>query len=272
MTRVKDGVLQLDKEANGRIWVMTLNRPERLNSLNGELRKALYETYWEFAQDEDAWVSIITGTGRAFCTGQDLRERADRDAAAAQGLPDPMVEMPDYLQNIFPLADRLDCWKPMIAAVNGIAVAGGFNQAMQCDIRIASDTADFGVTEVRWNQGAGWVHHLTKVIGLGNALELVLWGDERISAERAKEWGLVNEVVAPDDLMPRAMEWAERMLNLAPRSVWNLKEILYRGTVMGPIEALRYASNLERNLQGMEDSVEGPKAFSEKRAPVFKNQ
>ena len=87
-------------------------------------------------------------------------------------------------------------------------------------------------------------------------MELVLWGDKRISAERAKDWGLVNEVVAPDDLMPRAMEWAERMLNLAPRSVRNLKEILYRGTVMGPIEAQRYASNLERNLQGMEDSVD----------------
>ena len=272
MAREKDGVLQLDKEAGGRIWVITMNRPERLNALNGELRRALYETYWEFAHDDDAWVSILTGTGRAFCTGQDLRERADRDAAAAAGLPDPMVQLPDHLQNIFPLSEQINCWKPTIAAVNGVAVAGGFNQALQCDIRIAAATAELGITEVRWNQGAGWVHQLTRVIGLGRALELTLWGDRRINAERAYEWGLVNQVVPAEDLMETAMEWATRMLVLAPRSVRNLKEILYRSGTMGPIEAQRYAANLEQNLRGMEDSVEGPKAFSERRVPVFRNR
>lgn len=272
MPRVKDGVLLLDKEENGRIWVITLNRPERLNSFNGELRKVLHETYWEFAHDDDAWVAIVTGNGRAFGTGQDLRERAERNAAAAAGLPDPMVQMPEYLQNIFPIAERLNCWKPMIAAVNGIAVAGGFNHVMQCDIRIASEAAEFGVTEARWNQGASWVHHLPRLIGLGNALELVLWGDERISAQRAREMGLVNQVVAPDDLMPTAMEWATRMMSLAPRAVRNFKEILYRGTFMSPFEAARYGANLEQNLGGMEDSIEGPLAFAERRAPVFKNR
>lgn len=272
MTRVKDGVLQLDTEENGRIWVVTLNRPERLNAFNGDLRKRLHETYWEFAHDEGAWVMVLTGTGRAFGTGQDLRERADRDAAAAAGLPDPMVAMPDYLTNIFPIAERLNCWKPTIAAVNGIAVAGGFNHAMQCDIRIASETAEFGVTEVRWNQGAGWVHHLPRIIGLGNSLELVLWGDRRVSAQRAYEMGFVNQVVPPDQLMPTALEWATRMMTLAPRAVRNLKEILYRGSFMSPFEAARYASNLEQNLRGMKDSIEGPKAFSERRPPVFLNE
>ena len=269
MVRVKHGVLLLDKEENGRIWIITLNRPERLNALNGELRKALYESYWEFAHDDEAWVAIVTGTGRGFCTGQDLRERADRDAAAAAGLPDPMVPLPDYLQNIFPLAESLNCWKPMIAAVNGVAVAGGFNQAMQCDIRIASESAELGVAEVRWNQGAGWVHHLPRIIGLGHSLELILWGDRRISAQRAYEMGLVNQVVPPDKLMEAAMEWATRMLELAPRAVRNLKEILYKGSYMGPLEARRYAFGLEQNLRGMADSIEGPKAFAEKRKPVF---
>ena len=271
MPRVKDGVLLLDKEADGRIWVITLNRPESLNAFNGELRKTLHETYWEFAQDDSAWVAILTGNGRAFGTGQDLKERAQRDEAAREGRPDPMVPMPDYLQEIFPLAERLNCYKPTIAAVNGIAVAGGFNHAMQCDVRIASETAEFGVTEVRWNQGGSWVHHLPRIIGLGNALEIVLWGDRRISAQRAYEMGLVNAVVPPDQLLPTAMEWAERMLSLAPRSVRNFKEILYKGSYMPPAEALRYGQNLEQNLRGMQDSIEGPRAFAERRKPNFTN-
>ena len=271
MVRTKDGVLLLDQEEQGRIWVITLNRPERLNAFNGELRKALHETYWEFAHDDAAWVAILTGTGRAFGTGQDLRERADRDAARAAGLPDPMVQMPDYLQEIFPLAEALNCWKPMIAAVNGIAVAGGFNHAMQCDIRIAAETAEFGVTEARWNQGAGWIHHLPRIIGLSHALELVIWGDRRISAQRAYEIGLVNQVVPPEQLMDTAMAWATRLLDLAPRAIRNFKEILYKGTYMGPFEARRYASGLEQNLRGMQDSIEGPRAFAEKRKPVFTN-
>jgi enoyl-CoA hydratase/carnithine racemase len=271
MVRTKDGVLLLDKEEDGRIWVITLNRPDRLNAFNGELRKVLHETYWEFAHDDGAWVAILTGTGRAFGTGQDLRERADRDAAAAAGLPDPMVQMPDYLQNIFPLAESLNCWKPTIAAVNGIAVAGGFNHAMQCDIRIAADTAEFGVTEARWNQGAGWIHHLPRIIGLSQALELCIWGDRRISAQRAYEIGFVNQVVPADQLMSTAMDWALRLMELAPRAVRNFKEILYKGTYMGPFEARRYASGLEHNLRGMQDSIEGPKAFAEKRKPVFTN-
>ena len=271
LERVKDGVLLLDKAENGRIWVITLNRPDRLNAFNGILRKALHETYWEFAHDDGAWVAILTGTGRAFGTGQDLRERADRDIAAAKGEPDPMQPMPDHLRDIFPLAEALNIWKPMNAAVNGIAVAGGFNHAMQCDIRIAADTAEFGVTEARWNQAAGWVHHLPRIVGLGNALELVMWGDRRISAQRAFEMGFVNQVVPADQLMDTAMDWAMRMMELAPRAVRNFKEILYKGSYMSPFEAKRYASGLEQNLRGMEDSVEGPRAFSEKRKPVFKN-
>lgn len=268
--RSKEGVLLLDKHANGRIWVITLNRPERLNAFNGELRKALHETYWEFARDDTAWVAILTGSGRAFGTGQDLRERAERDAAMQAGLPDPMVRLPEHLVNIFPLAEALDCWKPMIAAVNGIAVAGGFNHAMQCDLRIAAESAEFGVTEARWNQDAGWIHHLPRIIGLANALELCLWGDARISAQRAQEIGLVNKVVPDDRLMPVAMDYATRLLDLAPRAVRNFKEILYKGSYMGPFEARRYASGLEQNLLGMHDSIEGPRAFAEKRKPKFK--
>jgi len=271
MVRTKDGVLLLDKEEDGRIWVVTLNRPERLNAFNGVLRKALHETYFEFAHDDEAWVMILTGNGRAFGSGQDLKERADRNAAMLAGEPDPMVQMPDHLVDIFPLAESMNMWKPTIAAVNGICVAGGFNHAIQADVRIAAEDAEFGVTETRWNQAAAWVHHLSRIIGLGHALELVMWGDKRITAQRAYEIGLVNLVVPPEKLLETSMEWARRLLDLAPRSMRNLKEIVYKGAYMPPAEARRYGAMLEQNLRGMQDSIEGPQAFAEKRRPKFTN-
>ena len=270
MVRVLDGVLLLDKEENDRIWVMTFNRPERMNAFNGDMRAKVHQTYWDFARDETARVLIITGNGRGFGSGQDLRERAERDEAKAAGLPDPMVVMPDHLQNIFPLAESLDMWIPTIAAINGVATAGGFNHAMQCDVRIACEEhAEVGVGEARWNQGAGWVSHLPRIIGMSHALELVLWADKRVNAQRAYEMGFVNEVTPHDKLMDTAMSWAERMLDLAPRAVRNFKEILYKGSYMGPFEMRRFAGAIEYNLRGMNDSVEGPKAFSEKRKPIF---
>jgi enoyl-CoA hydratase/carnithine racemase len=145
--------------------------------------------------------------------------------------------------------------------------------AMQCDIRIAAEHAEFGIPEVRWNMpGAGWIAPLTRIIGLGHALELSLWGDARISAQRAYEMGFVNRVVPADNLMDEARSWAERILNLAPRAMRNIKEALYRGYYMNPVEVTSYAQALEYNLHGMEDSREGPRAFAEKRVPTFKDE
>jgi len=257
--------LLYETKENGRIVVMTLNRPEKLNALNLELSNALADAWERFAQDEDAWVAILTGAGdRAFCAGLDLRERAEQNEA---GTVQQVRRKPtDYL------SERFNLWKPTIAAINGFAVAGGWSLAQQCDIRIASEEAEMGITEARWNMGAPWLSTLTRQLQLGHALEIALWGDKRITAQRAYEIGWINKVVPKEQLMDEAMDWAQRMLALAPRAVRNFKEILYRSYSMTPEQGRAFTASLEFNLAGMEDSVEGPKAFTERRPPVFKNK
>ena len=259
-------VLRYEKKENGRIVVMTMNRPERMNALGGGLREALYDGFERFAEDDEAWVLVLTGAGdKAFCAGNDLVETSE----IRRGLipPRPVRRLP-----IFPLSETLDCWKPIIGAINGYAIAGGFMIAMQCDVRIAAEHAEMGIAEVRWNMGAGWLHDISRQMHLQHALELVLWGDRRISAQRAYEMGWVNRVVPKEKLMDEAMEWAERVLYLAPRSMRNLKEIIYRGWSMDPATGRAFSKALEQNLVGMEDSIEGPTAFAEKRRPNFKNR
>ena len=259
-------VLLYETRENGRIAVMTMNRPESMNALSGELMMAIGDGWRRFAEDDEAWVAILTGAGdRAFCAGADLKETASVRAKGGE-VYRGRTTMP------YPLAETLNLWKPTIAAINGYAVAGGWMLAQQCDIRIAAEHAEMGIAEARWNMGAGWIHDLTRQIGIGHALELVLWGDKRITAQRAYEIGWVNRVVPADKLMDEAMSWAERVLSLAPRAVRNFKEILYRGYYMEPMQGRAFARSLEQNLSGMEDSLEGPSAFAEKRKPNFKNR
>lgn len=258
-------VLRYEKKEGGRIVVMTLNRPERMNALNTPLANALADGWERFAADDEAWVAIVTGAGdRAFCAGMDLRERADLDA---QGTTQQMKR-----RVIYPLSETLNLWKPTIAAINGYCLAGGWNIAQQCDIRIAAEHAEMGISETRWNVGAGWVHTLSRQLLLAHALEIALWGDKRITAQRAYEMGWVNRVVPKERLMDEAMDWARRMLYLGPRTVRNLKEIIYRGYHMSPLDGKAFAQALEENIIGLEDTVEGPKAFAEGRKPVFKNR
>ncbi len=258
-------VLLYETKENGRIVVMTLNRPEKLNALSVELSNALADGWQRFADDDEAWVAILTGAGdRAFCAGLDLTERAEQnEAGTTQQVKRGATDQ---------LSERFNLWKPTIAAINGFAVAGGWSLAQQCDIRIASESAEMGITEARWNMGAPWLNTLTRQLQLGHALEIALWGDKRITAQRAYEIGWVNKVVPQERLMEEALDWANRMLRLAPRSVRNFKEILYRAYNMTPEQGRAFAARLEANLVGMEDSIEGPKAFREKRQPVFKNR
>ena len=247
-------------EKRNKIVTITLNRPERMNALSVELMQRLEEAWIRFRDDEDAWVCILIGTGdKAFCAGADLRDRVER---REKGVTE--AKRPQWF--------GVECWKPKIAAINGYALAGGFTLAMDCDIRIAVESAQLGITETRWNMPAFWVSPLARYVALGHALEIALWGDGRITAQRAYEMGFINRVVPKDRLMEEAMSWAERMLYLAPRTVRNLKEIIYRGCVLTPEDGIAFGNALEQNLIGMEDSVEGPKAFAENRKPMFKGK
>lgn len=242
-------------EKQDKIVTITINRQEKMNSISAELAERMTDAWARFRDDEDAWVAILTGAGdKAFCSGHDLSEEP---SWAAYRLPTPI---------------DLDVWKPVIAAINGYAIAEGFMHAMYCDIRIAAEHAEFGIAETRWNMPAYFVVDLTRRISLGHALELALWGDARMTAQKCYEIGLVNKVVPGEKLVEEAFSWAERMLYLAPRCVGNLKQIIYRGLYMSRSEGIAYGKALEQNLIGMEDSIEGPKAFAEKRKPAFKNK
>ena len=261
-------VVKVEKEAGGGIHVITLNRPHRLNAIGDGLSEALEKAFIEFRDDPDARVAVLTGAGRAFCAGADLINTAETRAAEAgeSQRPSPAARR----RNAVPLSESLGLWKPTIAAINGYAVAGGFMYAMQCDIRIMAEEARVGIAETRWNMGgAGWMAPLTRQIGLGSALELILWGDTLYTAQRCYEIGWVQRVVPGDELLSTAMDYAERALVMAPRAVRNMKEALYRGYYMDPLEGQAFGNAIEQNLAGMQDSIEGPSAFSEKRRPRF---
>ena len=262
-------LVKVDKLEGGKIYVLTLNRPHRMNSIGDGLGEALYDAYAEFRDDPNARVSILTGAGKAFCAGADLIETSETRQAEASGTaarPRPAGPR----KSSVPLAEGMGLWKPTIAAINGFALAGGFMFAMQCDIRIMAESARCGIAEVRWNMGgAGWMIPVLRQIGLGSAMELILWGDTQWTAERAYQLGWAQRVVPDDQLMDTAMQYAERALDMAPRAVRNNKQALYRGFYMPPEVAQAWGSALEQNLVGMQDSIEGPTAFSEKRRPNF---
>ena len=184
-------VVKTERHEDGQIYVITLNRPHRMNAIGDGLGEALYDAFAAFRDDPTARVAILTGAGdRAFCAGADLIATSEtRQAQAESGAPTG-YRAPRTGKNIGPLAEGMNLWKPTIAAVNGYAIAGGFMYAMQCDIRVMADHARVGIAEVRWNMGgAGWMIPLTRQIGLGSALELMLWGDTQYDAQRCHQLG-----------------------------------------------------------------------------------
>ncbi|PKB72439.1 MAG: hypothetical protein BZY87_00385 [SAR202 cluster bacterium Io17-Chloro-G6] len=251
-------------EKQGNIVTMTLNRPDSLNAINRLLRQELTDAIVQFDNDPEAFVAIITGAGRAFCSGRDLKERAEDNAQGIQA--NASHSMSKESPFMWPRT-----WKPLIAAVNGFALAGGWSIAQMCDLRIAADEAKLGITETKWSLLPPFGTILPKQMPLSAVLELVLTA-QPVTAQRAYDMGFLNRVVPAGDLMEEAMGLAQQIAENAPLAVQTFKELAYRGLNMSnqDISALTY--QMYDALLLTEDSKEGPKAFAEKRKPQWKGR
>lgn len=245
-------------EKEDRIVTITLNRPEAMNAFDPEACQQFHDALVRFRDDDEAWVAIVTGAGdRAFSAGADLKKLVP---ALAAGFRVPATIM-----------RGLNIWKPLIAAVNGLALGGGLEVVLACDIRIAAENATFGTPEVRWSLVPGWggTQRLPRMLPYAKAAEILLVGDP-VDAQEAYRLGLVNKVVPRAELLPTARKYAARICENGPLGVRGAKECMVRGTSMTLEDGLRLEELTLAMLQNTEDAVEGPRAFAEKRKPQFK--
>ncbi|MGB3243516.1 MAG: enoyl-CoA hydratase-related protein [Sulfitobacter sp.] len=251
-------------EKKGHILVVTMNRPEVYNAVNEGMHHEMSTCWDDFAADQDLWVAVLTGAGeKAFSAGNDLK--ATQQGGSKKGLPK---------YGFAGLSSRFDLEKPIIAAVNGFAMGGGFETALSCDILIASETAKFALPEVKvgFFASASGVQRLSRYIGRLAAQELMLTG-RTIDAAEALRLGCVNEVVAPDALMERALAKAEELCAVSPSSVKATKRILNSMAVGdGLPESLQYSREVQMDLAKTADFKEGVDAFVQKRKPNWVNK
>ncbi len=260
--RMSDAEEAATYERDGHVATITYNRPHVLNAINGEMRRALNAAWNEFREDEDAWVAIVTGAGKAFCVGADLR-----DGKGSVGeWPGSFWEIP----TINSFESGLELWKPTIAAVNGYCLGYGLTTVARCDFVIAAESAEFGFPEVRLGVptivGA---MRLPGRIGWSDAMEMLLTG-ERFSADRAKEMGLVWRVVPDDALREEAQALAERLGRGAPLAQRATKEMAARGAHLPWEDAVRLGESMRRVVGGTEDASEGMQAARDQRDPEWK--
>jgi E-phenylitaconyl-CoA hydratase len=258
-------------ETKERIAILTINRPLAMNALDRETLASLTKAWIEFRDNPELGVAIITGAGiKAFCAGADMKGLAHYYSTTTALYRKARA---DKLPGLGGITRNFEMWKPTIAAINGYCLAGGLEIALACDIRIASETATFGVPEVSrgilpW---AGATQRLPRLIPLGKSLEMILTG-EPIDAQEAYRIGLVNKIVPSDELLPEAMKLAERICRNAPLAVQAAKEAVYRGLDLCLSEGLRMEEFLADPIRQTEDAKEGPTAFYQKRPPAFKGQ
>jgi len=248
------------------VATITLNRPEALNAINGELAAGLIAAYREVRRRDDIRVALLTGNGRAFCAGADLKARVRSDAAGSPIAPLFRTEDPEGVYDFDPR-------KPVIAAINGHCLGGGFEIALTCDILVASEAATFGLPEITLGffPGAGGPVRLPRSIPRALANDMLLTG-ERIDARAALERGIVSRLFAPDALLPAARAMAARIAGNAPLAVRAMREIIRRQENLPHDDAMRLAGSMRWIIGLTEDAKEGPRAFAEKRQPVFKGE
>jgi enoyl-CoA hydratase/carnithine racemase len=250
-------------ETRDHVTTITLNRPKVMNAINEAMHQELQDAFDDYAADANQRVCVITGAGpRAFCAGSDLKEHAatgDKRAYPRSGYAG--------------LIERWDLDKPVVAAVNGLALGGGFEVALACDLIIASETASFGLPEPLVGAVAlgGGLHRLVRQIGLKPAMGLIL-SSRRVGAAEALRLGLVNEVVPGGDLAEAVGRWCQDILRASPMSIRASKQAAMRGQdEVSVSEAMRNQSSYPAWIewQSSDDASEGPLAFAEKRAPVW---
>lgn len=256
-------------QRDGRILTITLNRPEKLNAYNQEMKEELREAWREVRDDPDIWCAIITGAGRAFSSGADV---ASLDGKKFKK-PDRFRElaMIETIRDL-PTPRRMGVMKPVIAAVNGICNGNLLDLVTESDIPIASERASFMDSHVSLGLVSSHeIVNLARRIPVAAAMRMALLGSkERMSAERALQAGLVTEVVAPEELMPRAQELAGLICENAPLAVWATKMGIVRGLGLPVEQAEEIAAGYLEIGEQTEDHAEGPRAFAEKRAPRWK--
>jgi len=251
-------------ERDGRVATITLDRPEKLNAMDAKVYADISRRLREIDQDGSIWVGIVTGAGdRAFTAGADLVGVHGSTEDAKAGWSPTRPERFDL---------GLEIGKPLIAAVNGYCLAGGLELALVCDIRIVSEKAQFGRPEVKWNLLHGYgVQLLPGIVGYSNAMYLLLTG-RFIDAREAHRIGLVQEVVPPDQVLPRARELAEEIVANAPMAVRMTKELALRRPDLSLADGVRLYQSLNRIVEASADLEEGTRAFAEKRKPNFENR
>ncbi len=246
------------------VATITLNRPEAMNAINGELAAGLLAAYREVRRRDDIRVALLTGNGRAFCAGADLKARVASDNAGSPIAPLFRTEDPEGVYDY-------DARKPVIAAINGYCLGGGFEIALTADILVAADNATFGLPEITLGffPGGGAPVRLPRSIPRALANDMLLTG-ERIDARAALERGIISRVFPADELLPSARAMAVRIASNAPLAVRAMRELIRRQEDLPHGDAMRLAGSLRWIIGLTDDAKEGPRAFAEKRPASFK--